>query len=194
MTRYVLDTSVVFKWFSEKDEMDVEKAHELRSGILEGSCSILVPDLLFYELANALRFHPGLSTEDVIAAVDAIFRLEFDVRTISGDLAADAVKIAYSCNTTVYDACFLALAKREKATLVTADYRFYERVKGTARMVKLRDLAARTRGRKTAPGATLRDFRGTVPSSKKGNFREERARAKAVVGERLRKQLKTETP
>ena len=149
MTGYVLDTSVVFKWFSENDETDLNNAYRLRRGILEGAYSVTVPDLLFYELANALRYNPGLSSEEVIAAVDAIFNLEFDVRSITTELAASAVKLAYSWNVTVYDACFLALAQKEKKILITADHKFYERAKGAKHIVRLSDFAPRSRGRKT---------------------------------------------
>jgi predicted nucleic acid-binding protein len=149
MTGYVLDTSVVFKWFSESDETDLNNATRLRRGILEGAYSVTVPDLFFYELANALRYNPGLSSEEVIAAVDAIFNLEFDVRSITTELAAIAVKLAYSWNVTVYDACFLALAQKEKKTLITADYKFYERAKGARHIVRLSDFAPRGRGGKT---------------------------------------------
>ena len=157
MTGYVLDTSVVFKWFSESNEADVGSAHRLRRGILEGTYSITVPDLLFYELANALRYHPGLSPEEVIMAVDAIFNLEFDVRSISTELAASAVKLGYSLNITVYDACFLALAQKEKKTLITADYKFYERAKGAKHIARLSDLAPRSHGRRTESAVTLKD-------------------------------------
>lgn len=155
MTGYVLDTSVVFKWFSESDETDLNNAYRLRRGILEGAYSVTVPDLLFYELANALRYNPGLSSEEVIGAVDAIFSLEFDVRSITTDLAAIAVKLAYSWNVTVYDACFLALAQKEKKTLITADYKFYERAKRAKQIVRLSDFAPRDRYRKSNPATSL---------------------------------------
>lgn len=151
MTGYVLDTSVIFKWFSETNEADADNAHHLRRGILDGGYSIAIPDLLYYELANALRFNPGLSSEEVIAAVDAIFNLEFDVRNITTELAASAVKLAYSWNITVYDACFLALAQKEKKTLITADYKFYERTKGAKYIVRLSDFAPKGRYRKSNP-------------------------------------------
>ena len=51
MKTYVLDTSVIIKWFSEYDEDDLDKALTLRNIIVEDKCSITVPDLIFYELA-----------------------------------------------------------------------------------------------------------------------------------------------
>ncbi len=55
MINYVLDTSVVIKWFSQKDEDDLKKALKIRETYVDKICSIIVPELLFYEMANALR-------------------------------------------------------------------------------------------------------------------------------------------
>jgi predicted nucleic acid-binding protein len=194
MTGYVLDTSVVFKWISERDETDLNNATRLRRGILEGAYSVTVPDLFFYELANALRYNPGLSSEEVIAAVDAIFNLEFDIRSITTELAAIAVKLAYSWNVTVYDACFLALAQKEKKTLITADCKFYERAKGARHIVRLSDFAPKDRYRKSNPATSLKDFRGTVPTEGKSNISEERGRVITAATKRLNKPPRNEKP
>lgn len=167
MTGYVLDTSVVCKWFSDRNESDLENAQDLRRGILEGDYSITIPDLLFYELSNALRFNPGLSSEEVNEAVEAVFQLEFDVRNISADLATNAVKLAYSFNVTVYDACFLALAQNERKMLITADYKFRERVKGAKNILGLADFTPIPGGKKRKRPSTLKDFRGVLSAKEK---------------------------
>jgi len=50
----ILDTSVVLKWFLEKDEADVAQARQLRQAHLSGRCLLRAPDLLLIEIANAL--------------------------------------------------------------------------------------------------------------------------------------------
>ncbi len=50
----VLDSSVIIKWFSEEEE--TKKALELREKYINGEIVIAVPDLLVYEIANALRY------------------------------------------------------------------------------------------------------------------------------------------
>lgn len=67
MKYYVIDTSVAVKWFSE-DEDDAENAFRLRQMLLDGLCSITIPDLLIYELANALKHNPNFTSKDVKAA------------------------------------------------------------------------------------------------------------------------------
>lgn len=140
MKAYVLDTSVVVKWFSEYDEDDMDKALGLRHKILNGKYSITVPDLLFYELANALRHNPQFTANDVKDAVESVIDMGFEMRGINDAVLGNAIDIAYKFNVTVYDAYFLALAQTEKNPFVTADYKFRERVKGFENIVKLSEL------------------------------------------------------
>jgi predicted nucleic acid-binding protein len=50
--KFVLDTSVAVKWFSERDEGDLDNALKLRTDILEGTVSVMALDLLFYLYRN----------------------------------------------------------------------------------------------------------------------------------------------
>lgn len=136
MKRYVLDTSVVVKWFST-DEHGVDNAISLRQHMLEGKCSIVIPDLLFYELANALRHNPNFTARDVRESLDSIFNMGLDVMKIDNAVIACAIDIAYRFNVTVYDSYFLALSQIEKAPFVTADYKFWERVKKFKGIIRL---------------------------------------------------------
>ena len=54
---YVLDASVVIKWFSEEEYTDI--AVKLRDGFFKGCNELVVPDLLLYEVSNALRYNPN---------------------------------------------------------------------------------------------------------------------------------------
>lgn len=137
MKEYVLDTSVVIKWFSEYDEDDLQKALDLRYKILEGKCYIVVPDLVFYELSNALRYNPHFTADDVKDAVNTVMDMGFDVKGIDNETVERAVEIAFQYNVSVYDAYFLALSRKEKKPIVTADYRFYEKVKKLKNIIRL---------------------------------------------------------
>jgi len=137
MTGYVLDTSVIIKWFSTHGEEDLESALRLRDGLVSGNCTAVVPDLLFYELANALRYNPNFNCDDAKDAVAAVNDMGFAVRCADSALMARAVEMAFALNVTVYDAYFLALAESEGSAFVTADYRFFERVKKAGNIVRL---------------------------------------------------------
>jgi len=137
MTGYVLDTSVVIKWFSSHDEADLENALRLRDEIVSTRCIVTVPDLLFHELANALRYNPNFKCDDVKDAVAAIGDMGFVVMGVDSALIGRAVDIAFGFKTTVYDAYFMALAEAVGSPFLTADYRFHEKVKKAGYVVRL---------------------------------------------------------
>lgn len=103
-------------------------------------CDIIIPDLLFYELANALRHNPSFTPEDVKAALDSVFDMEFDIRKVDSSVIAVAIDIAFKFDVTVYDAYFLALSQLESKPFVTADYKFTRRIKGFKDVVKLTEI------------------------------------------------------
>ena len=137
VTGYVLDTSVVIKWFSSHGEADLENALSLRDAITATDCTVTVPDLLFYELANALRHNPHFSCADVKDALASISNMGFAVNEADSALLARSLEIAFEYNTTVYDAYFMALAESVGSHFITADYRFHERVKKAGYVVRL---------------------------------------------------------
>jgi len=139
MKKYVIDTSVAVKWFS-KVENDTANALQLRRQMLDGICSITMPDLLIYELANTLKHNPNFKSKDVKVALDSIFNMGIEIREADGLIIAHAIDIAFRFNVTVYDACFMALSQIEKMPFLTADYKFIERVKGFKEIIRLSDM------------------------------------------------------
>jgi predicted nucleic acid-binding protein len=140
MKEFVLDTSVVLKWFSAFGESDLSKALRLREEMLEGTAVFVVPELLFYEMANALRYNPNLSAKDANEALDSILDVGFEVRRADKKTMQDAINIAFKYNITIYDAYFIALSRAEGKPLITADYKLTERVKGLKGITKLLDI------------------------------------------------------
>ena len=123
----ILDASVVVKWFSEEEY--TEKALEIRERIRMGEERVIVPDLLLYELANALKYNPSFDANDVSDALTSIFDMDVDIVTPIPEIINSAVTLAFEHNITVYDAFYIALAKETELTFITADRRLYERVR-----------------------------------------------------------------
>ncbi len=122
----ILDASVVVKWFSEEEYTD--KALEIRELIRMGEEKVVVPDLLLYELANALKHNPNFDANDVRDALTSIFDMDMDIVTPIPETINSAVTLAFEYNLTVYDAFYVALAKETELTFITADRRLCERV------------------------------------------------------------------
>jgi len=135
MKKYVIDTSVAVKWFSLEE--DTQAALELRDRLYRRECTILAPDLLLYELANALRFNPRFTNDDVKAAVGSVIDLGPEFVPADSEMLRQAVDLAVRFNTTVYDACFLALADLRGLPLLSADVKLIAHAKGFSKLVRL---------------------------------------------------------
>lgn len=139
MKEYIIDTSVAVKWFT-KEKNDFENAFRLRQQLLDRICSITVPDLLVYELANALKHNPNFTDKNVISALSSIFMMGLNIKIVDNFIIEKAIYIAYKYNVTVYDSYFLAISQIENKPLITADYKFFSRVKDFKNLVILSEL------------------------------------------------------
>lgn len=71
------------------EEKNTGKAIEIRNRFVDGEILIVCPDLLIYEVSNALRYVKTLGEKDV----------------------KEAVELAMKHGTTVYDAVYVALRR-----------------------------------------------------------------------------------
>jgi len=138
--RLVFDASAVAKWLLREEES--EEAKELRDLYLKGKLEILVPQQIFLELANALRYTCGLSPKDVIDATEALMALRLNV-VEDEDLLKEAIKTAFEGDITVYDALYIALARKLDSKLITYDEELLSRFKDMA--VKAKEALAEIR-------------------------------------------------
>ena len=130
----VVDASVAVKWYLP--EVSTEVAVEVLESGVRGERRLVAPSLLAPEVGNVLwlRHRRGdLSVEDLRRAWTAFEAapLVFVEPTL---LMPAALEIAVSCDCTVYDALYVALAeayRSEHATVVTADRRLLSKLAGT---------------------------------------------------------------
>ena len=127
MTSVVVDASVVAKWFIP--EQDHEAARALRDDYLAGDRSLLAPELLPYEVINALHYSGHYAGDRLVEAAATLPEYGIDLRPFrdGGDIATMAAAAAV----TVYDAAYLALGRASDATVYTADDRLLERLDDT---------------------------------------------------------------
>jgi predicted nucleic acid-binding protein len=126
VTPTVVDATVAVKWcLPTHDEALVSQAEELLASYRIGEEILLVPDLFWLEVANALWKAVWKQKIDSETAARS-FRLvsDLNIPTISSvDLVPQALQLAVTHHRTVYDSVYLALALRAKANLITADER-----------------------------------------------------------------------
>jgi predicted nucleic acid-binding protein len=119
LSRFVVDASVVVKWFVPEIHSDAARR------LLALPHEYFAPDLLFAETANTVwkKIRRGeLSAEHGRRLVDDICRIA--VETVPCRvLAVDAHELANATGRTVYDSLYLALAVRLETCMITADAR-----------------------------------------------------------------------
>ncbi|MEM1976941.1 MAG: type II toxin-antitoxin system VapC family toxin [Nitrososphaerota archaeon] len=115
----VLDASVAVKWFNVEPLR--EKALIIRNKYVNGEIELIAPDLLYYEVANALRYNPRFGIEEVKSALKVLEDLSIITYDFDGELREKAVELAYRFGITIYDAAYVALAVIRDAFLYTAN-------------------------------------------------------------------------
>jgi predicted nucleic acid-binding protein len=125
--RFVVDASVAIKWFVPEIHADAAR-RLLREGI-----TLLAPDLIWAEVANALWRkwrNQELSAETVEGILNDFRR--YPLRIYAGESLYDvAWPVARGSGRTFYDSLYLALAMSNGCLMVTADLRFYNAIKDT---------------------------------------------------------------
>jgi len=120
--RFVLDTSALLRFYLSDGILldDLERTLESAS---RGEVLILVPDLLFLEVASVLYKQVRLELMTADEAKELLQEIgRLPLRSVSAaELKCDALVAALAEGLTVYDAAYLVLARREGAKLLTVD-------------------------------------------------------------------------
>jgi len=123
----VTDASVIVKL--GKKEEGTDRAVFLIEEHTKGKEKIIVPPLLFYEVANALLYAKELKNKEISEFLEILDELDFEIIELS---IKDIIKAAFlgrEKNITVYDASCLILAQKLSVDFVTADLKLFRKVK-----------------------------------------------------------------
>ena len=122
----VLDASVIVKWFCEEEYTDI--ALRIRDRFFVGELTVVVPELMFYEVSNAIRYNEVMSIEEKLELVDDLFSMDFDVVTSNKEILSEAMKSALDTDTTIYDSVYLAVGRFRRCNFITADKVFRDKI------------------------------------------------------------------
>ncbi len=125
----VLDSSVALKWIFA-DEEGAEHAERIRNEHVSAKNEIAVPSLFFYEVANVLATKVKLSPAEALEAFELISAFEFNVHELDSQEYLEALTLTMKHKISVYDASYHVLASRLGCRFLTADRKFWEKVKG----------------------------------------------------------------
>ena|SRR3989344_2537530 len=114
----VADASVIVKLFVHEEHSDI--AIDLLQKHSKGEVLLIVPELLFLEVLNALRYKHQ-DKEALVKVNKQLWELQFRVERLNSFLLAQASAIALEKNLSIYDAVYVALAQNFGVPLITAD-------------------------------------------------------------------------
>ncbi len=120
---YVVDASVLLKWYLGRQETDWEKADQLYRKFGAGEVRVVIPEYALYELANRfMGAGPQGPRWFRLAASQLSDRAPWDAEFLaqSLELAASARGHGIS-KATLYDALYVHLARETSFPLLTAD-------------------------------------------------------------------------
>jgi predicted nucleic acid-binding protein len=136
--KYVVDASVVVKWFSKFEE-DAETSERLLNSHIERTSMLVSSSLVLYEVCNALRFNPNFREEDVSGAAANLLKLELELVDFS-EVFESAVGLAFSQDITIYDAVYIAVSQTRHIPLITADYKLLAKLKDIPLLMPLKEM------------------------------------------------------
>jgi len=132
--RYVLDTSVITKWYYKKEEEDLYDASIIYDILGSKNYIFFAPDLLIYELLNIYRIKLALDNLSINKIISELYDL-IVILGINKDTFSKAFLTARKLNISFYDSIYLSLSEDLDALLITADKKLYEAVKDKNRKI-----------------------------------------------------------
>ncbi len=137
MVKVVVDSSVIVKWLNKDKEDNVVQADKLLTDVERGKVELLASELSKYEVGNAL-IKKGLNLPQTMASLATLYSLPIQFFPETERLSRLSLRLAKKFSVTYYDAAPVAIAKTEKAVLITDNLKHQGKVK-VVEVVALKD-------------------------------------------------------
>ncbi|MBN2336413.1 type II toxin-antitoxin system VapC family toxin [Candidatus Bathyarchaeota archaeon] len=122
----VADASVVVKWFVEEEY--TADAIRLRDDYVDRTVDIASPDLLPYEVLNALRYNPSLDERQLKEIAATLNKYSLWLAPLEGQLAETCIENSMRHRISIYDSAYISLGQIKEALVYTADQKLLSRV------------------------------------------------------------------
>ena len=114
----VIDASIAVKWFVNEEKSN--KAIEIRDLHINRKVTIIVPEIIFLEVINALRYKK-LDKELLNNVNNDLFDMQLHVEKLNNFLLAKAIILSIQYDLSLYDSLYAAIAQLHGCPLVTED-------------------------------------------------------------------------
>lgn len=129
MNEFVLDASVVLKWFAGEEEAGFSQARAVRGRYERGQLLVVVPSLMFLEVLNIAGRRWSWDEQALFELAAALDELGFDI----AEPALRSVAAWTAQGLTAYDSAYVALAEERGCYLLTDDQQVLDLVPDSAR-------------------------------------------------------------
>ena len=126
--KYILDTSVIIKWYFRQNEDDLDQAMLFYQQVKENQVIIISLDLMVYELLNFFICRLKLPEDKLSKILSEIYDILFIINSNKA-LHEEAYEIANILKNTIYDSSFIALSVKLQYPLFTADSKLFKAAK-----------------------------------------------------------------
>jgi len=128
MDTYVVDTSIVLKWFNQENEPNVEIAHQIYKDMLDEKIVLIVPSLLVIELINALKKGKDTPVATIKKSIDDLFSLPLTITDPTQTILEQTAEIMDIYQIASYDALFVATAKDMNCKVISDDTKSHGKI------------------------------------------------------------------
>jgi len=128
MDTYVVDTSIVLKWFNQENESNVEIAYKIYKDMLDEKIVLIIPSLLVIELINALKKGKDTPVATIKKSIDDLFSLPLTITDPTQTVLEQTAEIMNIYQIAPYDALFVATAKDMNCRVISDDTKAHGKI------------------------------------------------------------------
>ena len=135
---YILDASVILKWFLHHNEGNIQEAVAIKDDVVKKNIEVGIPEYALAEIANVLGYK--VSHLDALSAVSYIFLLhilQYPVSLEMVSLGMDFIK--QFSGISFYDAGYHVLALQHGGVFITDDRKYYQKTHKEGSIMLLKD-------------------------------------------------------
>ena len=126
MEKIVVDASLVVKWFITEEYSNL--ALQIRDRFINGQLELFAPNLLHYEVLNALKYSNLFSLDNLLDAIISLENYGIIQVPLNGDYAHKTMKLALDLNISIYDAAYVGLTDTLGICAYSADKKLVDTV------------------------------------------------------------------
>jgi len=126
--KYILDTSVIVKWYFTENEDDFDVAMLFYEQVSNSRIIIISPELMIYEQLNFFISRHVLPQDKISRILSEVYDILFIINS-SKHISEEACRIAGIIKKPIYDCIFIALSSKLQYPLFTADSKLCDAAK-----------------------------------------------------------------